>query len=209
MQHSNSAFSGSDASGAEARRLVIVPRWGGTPASDFYPWLRDQLLREHPRRFASVEVLDMPQPQAPVIRAWVDAVAHAIGGDGAAGARTVLMGHSVGFQAVLRALAERPEGRAVQAVLGVAGWFTVDRPWPSLLPWIETPLEEARVRRAARRLRVLISNNDPFTTDSRETERRLVERLGAEVEVLSGALHFNATEEPSVLRALLDLTAAS
>lgn len=191
-----------------ARRLVIVPRWSGTPASDFYPWLRGRLLGEHPQRFASVEVLDMPQPQSPVVSAWVNAVAQAIGGDRAAAGRTVLMGHSVGCQAVLRALAELPEGGAVQAVLGVAGWFTVDRPWPTLLPWLQTPFEEARVRRAARRIRVLISDNDPFTADAAQTERLFIERLGAEVEVVSGGLHFNRTEEPNVLRALLELDAA-
>lgn len=205
---SHSVQKTSGAPGSAALRLIVIPRWAGTPASDFYPWLRDRLAHEQPQPFESVAVLDMPQPQVPTVRAWVDAVLQAIGDDRTDRERTVLMGHSVGCQAVLRALAELPEGAVVRAVLGVAGWFTVDEPWPTLLPWIQSPFDAERARRAAGRICVLLGDNDPFTADAAGTARVFGERLGAECEIIPGGRHFNRTEEPEVLRARLKLAAA-
>src|SRR5689334_6878541 len=97
-------------------RLLIVPRWAGTPANDFYPWLRAQLAAAHPQLFASVEALDMPEPGTPVVETWVDAIVRRIGTDATQVSRTVLLGHSVGCQAVLRAAAALPEGLHVHGV---------------------------------------------------------------------------------------------
>lgn len=188
-------------------RLLIVPRWAGTPTSDFYPWLRAQLAAQHPRLFDSVEALDMPDPQAPVVRAWVEALVQRIGTDATQASRTLLLGHSVGCQAVLRAVATLPHGVAVHGVLGVAGWWSVDRPWPTLLPWIETPFDHARARAVGGRIHVLVSTDDPYTADHEATRRLFVERLGAHVRVIDGARHFNRAEELAVLEALTALVA--
>lgn len=178
------------------RTLTIVPRWAGHSGSDFYPWL----IREQPPGFDTVRALDMPEPKQPTIRAWVPALTAALGTAPAPG--TVLMGHSVGCQAVVRYLAELPPGSTVEGVLLVAAWWSVDKPWDSLLPWMETPVDLARVRAASRRFVVLLSDNDPFTSDFRENGRLWKERLGAEVVLAPGARHFNGEREPGVLDAL-------
>ncbi|MDY7229045.1 RBBP9/YdeN family alpha/beta hydrolase [Hyalangium rubrum] len=182
------------------RSLFIVPRWAGRPDTDFYAWLEGK-LRESPQGFASVRTLDMPNPSTPTIEAWVGALAGSVGS--APASSTVLMGHSVGCQAIIRYLATLPPGHAIDGVVLVAGWWDVDKPWESIVPWIETPVELARVRAAARRFVVLLSDNDPFTADHVRNRRLWEERLGAEVTLAPGGRHFNNPHEPAVLETLL------
>lgn len=179
-------------------RLLIVPRWAGGGRSDFYPWLTTEVAG----CFEEVRALDLPQPDAPALAVWEGGVRAVLGDDPARLSRTVVLGHSVGCQAALRALAAQPPGLAIAGLLCVAGWWTVDRPWDTLRPWIDTPLDLARARAAAGRVRVLLSDNDPFTADHEGNRRAWQERLGAEVALVPGARHFNGTEEPAVLAAL-------
>ncbi len=181
------------------KTLTLVPRWAGRPDSDSYPWLLEQ-LRQSPGPFTSVRTLAMPEPQQPTIPAWVSTLTQALGPLPAPG--TVLLGHSVGCQALLRYLATLPPGSAVDGTLLVAGWWEVDTPWDSLRPWLESPGDLARIRAAAGRLVVLLSDNDPFTSDFARNRALWKERLGAQVVLVPGARHFNAAQEPAVLDAL-------
>ena len=180
--------------------LYIVPRWAGRPDTDFYVWLEQQ-LREAPNGLSPVRTLDMPNPAQPVIDAWVGALGAAVGP--APAPSTVLMGHSVGCQTVIRYLASLPPGQTLEGALLVASWWDVDQPWESLVPWVETPVDLERVRSAARRFVVLLSDNDPFTSDHVRNRRLWEERLGATVLLAPGARHFNNPREPAVLDALL------
>ena len=177
------------------RRAVVVGRWSARPDSDFYPWLVEELAQ----RGASASVLDLPAPDSPTIDAWTAAIA-AASPEGA-----VLLGHSVGCRAILHFLARSPETVRPCAALLVAGWFSVDRPWPAILPWIEVPLDTDRVRAACPNIHVLVSDDDPFTADHRATRERFENELGARVTLVPGARHFNAAEEPAVLEVLLPL----
>jgi hypothetical protein len=182
------------------RPLFIVPRWAGRPDTDFYSWLEGQ-VREARQGITSVRTLDMPNPAQPTIEAWVGALSKAVGPTPEPS--TLLMGHSVGCQTVIRYLATLPPGRVIDGVLLVAAWWDVDKPWESIVPWIETPVDLARVRAAARRFVVLMSDNDPFTADHARNRRLWEERLGAEVVLAPGARHFNNPREPAVLETLL------
>jgi predicted alpha/beta hydrolase family esterase len=183
-------------------RLLLVPRWSGHEDSDFYPWLRRRLVA---LGFSGrLEAVPLQPPDAPGLPATVGAVRERLGSADAA-ARTLVLGHSVGAQAVMRALAELDHGATVGAVLLVAGWWSVDRPWPAIVPWIETPFAWDRTRVAARRCVVLISTDDPFTADADQTRSLFEARLGADVRVHAGGKHFNASEEPAVLDAACEL----
>jgi predicted alpha/beta hydrolase family esterase len=180
-------------------RIVIVPRWSGHAGVDWYPWIREQLADESPR----VEVVELPRPSAPVIDECVAALGSALGTDPAALRSTLLVGHSVGCQALMRYLAslrlgssDRPDG---PALLCVAGWWAVDNPWPTIEPWISTPISLASLRANTSRIVVLLSDNDPFTADWRANRLLWQERVGAQVEISSGGRHFNASQEPAVL----------
>jgi hypothetical protein len=173
-------------------QLVIVPRWGGTRASDFYPWLIEQLPEMQAR------VVDLlPEPNAPEPAPTVDNLCRAIVDP----TSTILLAHSVGCRAALEAT--RRLDAPLRALLCVAGWFHIDEPWPSILPWLDEDLgAEPRVGA----LSAIISDNDPFTADHAATRARF-ERLGAEVTLVPGARHFNEREEPAVLQALRALGA--
>jgi len=183
-------------------RIIIVPRWSGRSSSDWYPWLREALADE-----VAVQALDLPDPGTPTIEAWTAGVTAALGEDVEALSTTLLVGHSVGARAALHALERLPVGRQIGGLLAVAGWWTVDRPWPTIVPWIEAPLELARVRAATRRIDVLLSDDDPFTSEHRANAARWQEALGAAVTVCAGALHFNAASEPAVLAAIRQISA--
>jgi predicted alpha/beta hydrolase family esterase len=185
-------------------RLILVPRWNGRADSDFYPWL-GRRLRELGWR-GEVETASLRPPESPEVDATVAAVRGRLGAAGRA-ARTVLVGHSVGAQAAMRALAE--PGPALAGLVLVAGWWTVDQPWPAIQKWIETPLDWQRTRERALRRLVLLSTDDPFTADAARTRRLFEERLAAEVRIHDRARHFNAAEEPAVLAAISELVGVS
>jgi uncharacterized protein len=188
-----------------SRRLIIIPRWSGTPASDWYPWITAELAAMRPRPFDPVAAAAMPNPSLPTIPAWTGRVRELLGDDPAELARTVIVGHSVGCQAVLRALAELPEGVQVAGALCVAGWFWTDSPWDSLIPWIDTPFDLARAQQAAsNRIVVIMSDNDPHTADWRANSAAWQERLGAEAVLVPGGQHFNGPRYPIILQTLLD-----
>lgn len=192
-------------------RVVIVPRWAGTAASDWYPWLIEEL---DPKR-AKVEIVELPEPNAPKISACVAALREALGEELAALGDALLVGHSVGCQALLRYLAELGREHEAEAGVGpkllcVAGWWRVDEPWPTIRPWIDTPIDDAALRRAtAAGVQVLLSDNDPFTADWQTNAEAWRERLGAEVRVVSGAKHFNGAREPEVLAEIRRLSAGA
>lgn len=181
------------------RRILIAPRWSGRATSDFYPWLRDHL-----RDRVDVDALDLPDPQTPTIDAWTGGIAAALGDDDDALHGVLLVGHSVGCRALLHYLARlRPSLRPASGLLCVAGWWSVDRPWPTILPWIEAPLDLARARAAAPKVVTLLSDDDPYTSDHQANQALWEARMGATVELIAGAKHFNQSREPAVLDAIL------
>jgi uncharacterized protein len=168
-------------------RIVLMPRWSGTVASDWYPWLAREL--EAPISFAELDRKD-----APTIAGCVEQLRDALGPDPS---QVCLVGHSVSCLAITHLLTTLPP-RSVPAAVLVAGWWTVDEPWDTLRPWMDTDVDAERARAALGRAYVLLSDNDPFTSDAAETERLWRQRLGADVRHAPGAGHFNAAEEPAV-----------
>jgi len=184
--------------------VVFVPRWGGDPTSDWLPWLRAELASAWPQVATTVVGL-CPSPGAPAPAPCVAALAVALAEARRRGP-VVLVGHSVGCQVALRALARHPAG-SVAATLLVAPWREVDEPWSSLLPWMEPRLDVRPARPAAGQVSALVSDDDPFTADHEATARWLDEGLGGQVRCVAGARHFNAAQEPEVRAALWALLA--
>ncbi len=183
------------------RRLAIIHRWSGSPEADWYPWLCDELRSLEPPPFDEIAVPAMPEPDRPDPEAWVPAVADWLGRDSAKLAGTAVVGHSVGCQAVVRALATLPAATPVAGALLVAPWLRLDeaeRDETSAL-WEESSFDERWAGEAAGRLVALVSDNDPFTSDWVANADAWRERLGAEVVLEPGAGHFERAEEPRIL----------
>lgn len=187
-------------------RIVIVPRWAGGPSDDWYPWARAELARTHPS--LRVDALELPTKSAPVIDQSVAALEAELGNDLTALSRTLLVGHSVGCQALMRYLAEQPQPPdrdAAPTLVCIAGWWTLDEPWPSIRPWIDTPIPLPKLRANTASITVLLSDDDPFTSDWRANKSTWEQRLDADVRVNPGGHHFNAEQEPAVLDLLRTL----
>ena len=187
------------------RRLAIVHRWGGSAGADWYPWLRDE-VRGHPQApFDEVAIPPMPEPERPDPKAWVPAVARWLGEEPSELAQTVLVGHSVGCQAIVRALATLGEDQRIEGALLVAPWFWLDedeQDETSAL-WEETALDERAARLAGGKIIALLSDDDPFTSDWEANAEAWEKRLGAEVVLERGRGHFNERREPRILEILL------
>ncbi len=182
-------------------RILVVPRWGGTPGDDWYPWAARELRRVG----IELEVLELPNPAAPEVEVWIAEVVSAIAAS--ATAETLLVGHSVGCRAALGAVERLPDGTTLRGLLLVAAWWGVDEPWPSILPWQALEHDARLIEMAVGRPRVLLSDDDPFTTDWIANRDGWVRRLDADVRVCPGAKHFNADREPDVLAAIEELLA--
>jgi uncharacterized protein len=181
----------------EPLRVCLVPRWGATPDSDWYPFLlRRVVAGALPTVEEAVIAPLRPDPDEPTIADCVASIEDTVGG---ALDRTLLVGHSLGCRALLHYLATRPDGERAKGLLCVAGWWTVDEPWDSLLPWIDEPLDVERARHAVGPVHVLVSDDDPFTADHEATCMAWARRMGAEVTTRPGGKHFNGAHEVSVL----------
>lgn len=198
---------GTIATEPEQTTVIIVHRWGGSPYTDWYQSAKDQLTCDGAR----VLVLEMPEPNTPNVDVWPTAIAAAIANNNVAlGPKTYLVGHSTGCQAVLRYLAQIGQvGARVGGVLLVAVWFTIDKPWPAIEPWITTPLDLASVRLASSQFRGMVSDNDPYTADHVTTTKHFISRLSGglapvTMQMVNGAKHFN-DNQPSVITALRSL----
>ena len=168
-------------------RVLLMPRWGGTAGSDWYPWLVNELD-------VPVSVVELDRPDAPTIEVCVDQLRSELAGDAS---RTCLVGHSVSCLAIVHLLATLPES-SVPAAVFVAGWWTIDAPWKTIRPWIDTPVDTARARRAVGESHVLLSDDDPFTSDARSTQRNWRDRMGSNVQIEPGGAHFNRAQENAV-----------
>jgi predicted alpha/beta hydrolase family esterase len=186
-----------------AKRVILISRWGGTSADDWYPWLLSEL--EPSGLFTSVGFASMPDPETPTIAGWTAALSGAVGASPDDIRNTVVVGHSVGCQAVLHYLQSLPVGMHVASTVLVAGWWTVDEPWESIAPWLRYEHDDGRIIAAAGAIHVLLSDNDPFTADSLTNAALWRTRLHARVHLVPGPGYFNRAQEPavcSVLRAV-------
>ena len=182
--------------------MIVIPRWSGLPASDWYPWLTRTLHAAATSVFSELVIGDMPQPDAPIVADWVAATLRLMGNDVETLARTVLIGHSVGCQAIMRSLAQLPPGSAVLGTIFVAGWFAVDSPWPAIEPWVRPIANLERVKRAAGQTTTILSDNDPFTSDWQENRRQWQAQMGAAVTIVAGGQHFNGATCPVLVDTL-------
>ncbi|MDP1706429.1 MAG: alpha/beta hydrolase [bacterium] len=184
------------------RRVFIVHRWDGSPDSDWYPWLEAQLEDRGYR----AKTIEMPNPEAPEIKAWLSALDEAVG---QADENTYFVGHSVGCQAILRYLAILPVDQKIGGAVFVAGWFKLigletDEEKEIAKPWLETPFDLEIARAAGGKMAAIFSDNDPFVplsnTDIFE------KKLGAKIVIEKGAGHFNDIEElPLALGEILEI----
>jgi len=192
------------------KRAFIIHGYLSHPEEAWLPWLKAQLEA----RGYAVSLPSMPHPDRPVISEWIGFIANLVGEPDD---RTVLIGHSLGCQGVLRYLETLgAAGKSVAKTVLVAGIFPTGMPPeeadaetggnPVLDPWFSEGLDPAKVKKAAGNCTVILSDNDPFIgLDRAKAVFRLT--LDPRIIVEPGHGHFNEddrlVELPSALAAVI------
>ena len=189
------------------KRVFIIHGWDGHPEEGCFPWLKKELENK------GFVVYDpaMPNSLRPTIKEWVSFLAKQIG---IPDKETILFGHSIGSQTILRYLESLDEGVEIKGVVMLAGWVNLipsayedaeDAKTASL--WLETPINWEKVKKHANKFIGIFSDNDslvPFS-DSKIFE----EKLGAKIIVEHNKGHFSGSdgikELPSALNSILEI----
>lgn len=184
-------------------QIFLVPRWSGTPRSDWYDWFEQEI---NTRYGTNIVALDMPQWNAPDVEKATEFLTSQLP---MLSESTFLIGHSVGCLAVLNFLdktfMDNPALK-IGGIMMVAGWFEVDEAWDTALPWLNNEhLSYPLLQKNIDQKLVIISDNDRFTSDYELNSELWKTRLGAEVRLCSGRAHFNGKIEPDVLLGFVEM----
>jgi len=165
----------------------LIHGWSGSPKEKMLQWLKTELQKAG----YAVEVPAMPDTDHPTIEAWVGTLNKIV----QPGEETVLIGHSIGCQAVLRYLAQA-EGKVARVVL-IAPWMELDQETikeegPDSVDiaksWVETPIDFAAARARAGSITAIFSDDDPFVPLSQQEVFK--RELDATIIVEHGKGHF-------------------
>jgi uncharacterized protein len=190
------------------KKVYIVHGWGGSSDEAWFPWLKKEL---EAKGFEAT-VFAMPDTENPKIETWVKYLEDNIPNPDA---ETILIGHSIGCQTILKYLEKLPEGVKVGKVIIVAPWYTLTEytyeEYPEdkeemreiARPWLETPINEQKVlEHINEKVVCIFSDNDPYVA-LEENKKIFEEKYQAETIVEHDKGHFSGddgiTELPVVL----------
>lgn len=187
------------------KQIYLIHGWGGLLEEGWFPWLKIELEE----RDFEVFVPAMPEPDEPKIEIWVPFLSNLVGTpDGS----TFFVGHSIGCQAIIRYLETLEEGVRIGGAVFVAGWYNLrnletEEEKRIARPWVNTPRDDEKIRRAVNKAVAIFSDNDPFVLP--ENQKSWKEKVGAQIIMEHNMGHFSGgdgvKELPSVLNALLDM----
>jgi uncharacterized protein len=189
-------------------RAFIIHGYQGYPSEAWLPWLKAELEK----RGYQVCLPAMPTPDRPILSEWVDFIGALVGKPDS---KTVMIAHSLGCDAVLHYL-ETLGGSAMSVgrTVLVAGRFPAGMSVADaemkidgdeiLKPWMIAGVDPAKVRSAAGKCTVILSDDDPYVPiDVAKASFRGT--LAAEIIIEHGRGHFNEddqiTQLPSALNA--------
>jgi len=191
------------------KRVFIIHGYHSFPEEAWLPWLKAELEARGYEAFLPA----MPHPDRPTIPDWIGFIAKLVGEPDR---QTVLVGHSLGCQAVLRYVETlAAAGKSVGKTIVVAGSFPTGMSAQEfeertggdevLRPWLTCGVDPKKVKSAAGKCTAILSDDDPYIPIERA--KASFAGLDATIIVESGKGHFNEddhlTELPSVLSAVL------
>lgn len=170
------------------RRLVILHGYMGYPEKHWFRWLAGRL---EPHGIETT-IPALPETDAPEPEPWLETAIAAIG---EVGPGTAVVGHSLGTLTAIRALGrildQQPEAR-LGALALVAPFVDRVPGIPEIDAFVaDIPDLAALTARIDRRL-VMHSDHDEVVPI--ELAQRVIEGLGAEVQVVAGGGHFMEVE---------------
>lgn len=161
--------------------------WKGSPTSDWIGWTAQAFQKK------GYEVITpmMPDTNCPVVEKWVGHLRSAVG---AVDENTYFIGHSIGCQTIMR-FVETLNAKVGGAIF-VAGWFDLKNMESKeeeeiAKPWIQTPIDYAKVKVNLARSVVVLGDDDPVVAYE-ETKKDFETRLGSEVITIPNAGHMTS-----------------
>ena len=142
------------------KKVFIIHSWSGSPEDPLLRWLKSELEKNG----FDVIVPEMPNPEKPNIETWVLKLEEIIE---VPDKDTILVGHSIGCQTILRYLEKLDPTSRVGGVVFIAPWFTLsnlenDEEWRVAGPWLNTPIRETDIIKHIPKITAIFSDNDPY-----------------------------------------------
>ncbi len=176
------------------KTVIIIHRWEGNPEGDWYPALKKIL--EQKGYF--VLIPKMPNPIAPNMHAWISKLNETIP---APTKETLLIGHSIGCQTILRWLSMLPKKKIVGKIILVAPWmklkFVEKESKEIAQPWEETPIAWSMAKKHTASSTCLFSDNDPYVAVAQAAVFR--KNLGAKTHIEKNKGHFTSTKDAALI----------
>lgn len=181
------------------KKAYIIHGWGANPKERWYSWLEEELKAKGIETVA----FEMPDTENPKIENWVPFLEENIENPDE---ETILIGHSIGCQTILRYLEKLPQGVKIGKIILVAPWFSLigleEEDFPIAEPWEKTPIDEKKVLEHVGKIIAILSDNDPFV-ELEKNKNILEKKYDAEIIVKPKGGHFSVdtgiTELPVVL----------
>ena len=170
-----------------SKTAIIIHGWDGNPAEGWFVWLEKE-LKNH-----GYDVIKpvMPKPSHPKIKTWVNKLSVLAKN---ADEHTVLIGHSIGCQAILRYL-ESKNSKTVKKIILVAPWISLldaaideTESYEIAKPWLETPIDFKKVKSKIKNSAAILSDNDPFVSVKNADEFR--KKLGSKIIIEKNKGHY-------------------
>lgn len=186
------------------KRVIIVHGWSGSPNDDWLPWVKQELEKKG----FEVIVPAMPDPDYPKIETWVSHLAQIVG---KSDENTILIGHSIGCQTILRYLQTLPEDQKVGQVILVAGWFNLtpqsfESPEDEEIakPWVIDTIDFNKIRNKAKSFLAILSDNDPYVP-LEQSKKIFEQKLGARIIIEHNMGHFSQDNGITSLPIILEV----
>lgn len=148
----------------------------------------------------------MPDPLCPKIAPWVEFLKKQAGSPGE---HTFFVGHSIGYQTILRYLETLSENTRVGGVALLAPWvhltddaFEDEEDVETAKPWFETPLQWGTIKSRANGFIAIFSDNDEVVPLA--GSKIFEEKLGAHIIVEHDSGHFSGSGGIKKLPSLRD-----
>jgi len=163
------------------KRVFIIHGWGGTPDSNWFPWLKNELEKNN----FEVTVPQMPNTDFPKQNEWLTCMKEIIG---RADENTFLVGHSLGVIAILRYLETLEKNQKIGGAILVAG-FSESVGISETATFFESYVNYEKIKLHCEKI-VAINSDDDYYVPIEKGEL-LRDKLNAKFIILHKAGHIN------------------
>lgn len=180
------------------KNVYIIHRWDGAPDDDWYPWLKAELEAKD----LQVTIPAMPNTETPTIEEWIPKLDELVNKPNE---NTLLIGHSVGCQTIIRYLEKLPESSQVGQVILVAPWINlVNLEGPDeeavAAPWTNTPIDWNKAKSKCDNFVSFFSSDDPWVPVSEMDTFK--DNLDSKTVLLENHGHFTDDTLPEIVNAI-------